>query len=281
MNYNNEELKKLQVLEKNMLKDIIEFCKKNKIEYFIIGGTALGAVRHKGFIPWDDDIDIGMPRKDYNKFLLLAYKEWNRKDSPYFFQYNESDVNTPYTYAKLRLNDTIFSEYCNRNINMHQGIYIDIFPYDNMPDNKEEYKNWFFQIQRLTKLYVMSKTPDISEKPITFNLKIKYIIRRIIYFLLKLLPKKLILKQIIKLSTKYNSMNTKSMTCTCFPKMYCEYCDIQDLYPLKEYKFEELSVLGPNNMDKYLKNHYGNYMKLPPEKDRIGHKPYNFKLKDN
>lgn len=85
MNYNNEELKKLQVLEKNMLKDIIEFCKKNKIEYFIIGGTALGAVRHKGFIPWDDDIDIGMPRKDYNKFLLLAYKEWNRKDSPYFF----------------------------------------------------------------------------------------------------------------------------------------------------------------------------------------------------
>ena len=281
MNYNNEELKKLQVLEKNMLKDIIEFCKKNKIEYFIIGGTALGAVRHKGFIPWDDDIDIGMPRKDYNKFLLLAYKEWNRKDSPYFFQYNESDVNAPYTYAKLRLNDTIFSEYCNRNINMHQGIYIDIFPYDNMPDSKEEYKNWFFQIQRLTKLYVMSKTPDISEKPTTFVLKIKWIVRRSLYFLLKLLPKKLILKQIIKLSTKYNSVKTKSMTCTCFPKMYCEYCDTYDLFPLKEYKFEDLLVLGPKNMDIYLRNHYGDYMKLPPEKDRVGHRPYSFKLVNN
>ena len=63
--------------------------------------------------------------------------------------------------------------------------------------------------------------------------------------------------------------------------MYCEYCDTYDLFPLKEYKFEDLLVLGPKNMDIYLRNHYGDYMKLPPEKDRVGHRPYSFKLVNN
>lgn len=278
MDYNDYELKKLQEIETKMLADVLKFCEKNQIDFFIIGGTALGAVRHKGFIPWDDDIDIGMTRENYNKFIKLGIAEWNKGGSTYFLQCSETEKNCPYIYTKLRLNDTIFSEYCNRNVTMHQGIYIDIFPYDNMPDEKEEYISWFNKLQKLIKLYVMTKTPDITKKPDTFYLKIKSLLRRIIFIFLKFLPSDLILRNINNLALKYNFKETRAITCICFPKIYCGYCKIEELFPLKLYDFNGLKIPGPNNIDNYLKNHYGNYMKLPPEQERIGHKPYKLKF---
>lgn len=106
--YYGEELKKVQECELEILAEVIKVCNENSIEYFVIGGTALGAVRHSGFIPWDDDIDIGMTRDDYERFLKIAP---SKLKSDLFLQYYVTEPNSPTYFAKVRKNNTQFVEY--------------------------------------------------------------------------------------------------------------------------------------------------------------------------
>ena len=117
-------LKDLQKIELEILLEIDRICKKHGIRYFLIAGTLLGAVRHKGFIPWDDDIDICMPAKDYNKFSKLAVKELK---TDYFIQNYETDL-TSMLFTKIRRNGTTAIEENRENRPYHQGVWIDIFP---------------------------------------------------------------------------------------------------------------------------------------------------------
>ena len=123
--YTEEELEKIQALEIDALKIIVEICEQLEVEYFLIGGTTLGAIRHGGFIPWDDDIDIGMTRKNYIRFLEEAPKYLPKG---YFLQTPYNEKNNPYYYSKLRIDGTLFVEYCNHKVKMNHGVYVDIFP---------------------------------------------------------------------------------------------------------------------------------------------------------
>lgn len=269
--YTAEELKKIQQIELETLKVIDLICKELCIEYFLIGGTALGAVRHDGFIPWDDDIDIGMTRINYNRFL---------KEAPihlppqYYLQSPYSDDNCPYTYAKVRVDNTIFMEYCNRNINMHHGIYVDIFPFDNVPDDEKLNKTQFEGVRWWVRLYTLSHIPDISTEPANIMSKIKYIYRRFLYYILQLLPHQYVLRKCESEAMRYNNIETSAMSCLYFPVRKTEYIRKSDLYPLKKHKYEDSEFNIPQNEDQYLKNHYGDYMKLPSPDKRYGHKPY-------
>ena len=164
--YNEKELKRIKELELEILKAVADVCKKSGVEYFAVGGTALGAVRHHGFIPWDDDIDIGMTRDNYRKFLREAPGLLPRG---YHLQSPYHDRSCPYPYTKIRMDHTVFMEYCNRNVKMHQGVYIDIFPFDSMPDDRKKYIQLFRRFQFLTRLFVYRQTPDISKKPENFR----------------------------------------------------------------------------------------------------------------
>lgn len=124
-------------------------------------------------------------------------------------------------------------------------------------------------------------TPDISQKPTTLKDIARFVLRRVAHIALAIIPKRRVFSEIEKLSTRYNNQNTKAMTCVCFPKMYCEYAKTTDLFPLKEIKFEDIVVLGPSNMCAYLTNHYGDFMKLPPMEQRVGHRPYLLELPKN
>lgn len=125
------ELKKIQL---SMLKDFDAVCQKHRISYQLFSGTALGAVRHKGFIPWDDDIDVVMLREDYERFFDSASKEL---DSNKYYVQREFSEHWPMFFSKLRLNGTTYIEkYHSHDARIHQGIYIDIFPCDNLSDSR-------------------------------------------------------------------------------------------------------------------------------------------------
>lgn len=122
-----DDLRKLQRLQTQIVVDIDKICMENDLKYYIIGGTLLGAVRHKGFIPWDDDIDLVMYRKDYNRLINIIQEKFSKK---YFVQTFYTDKYYTRYVAKIRLNNTVLVESYLKKSNSHNGIYIDIFPLD-------------------------------------------------------------------------------------------------------------------------------------------------------
>lgn len=129
----NKELRAIQALEMDILAEFIDICQKYGLRYYAMGGTCLGAVKYQGFIPWDDDIDVGMPRQDYNKFLQIAQDEL---PDNYFLQNYRTEKEYLQNYSKIRANDTIFMEKEVAGLDMNHGVYIDIFPLDGLPRNK-------------------------------------------------------------------------------------------------------------------------------------------------
>lgn len=124
-------LRKLQLVELEILNEFVRICEAHSLQYYLVGGTLLGAVRHKGFIPWDDDIDVAMPREDYDSFAQIAPQELN---SQYFYQSPETDPYYFLTYAKIRKNGTKVYEERFKYAKFHKGIFIDIFPLDLCPN---------------------------------------------------------------------------------------------------------------------------------------------------
>ncbi len=274
MTYGNE-LKQLQIILTQILSDITKVCEENDIEYFIIGGTALGAIRHTGFIPWDDDIDIGMTRSNYNKFIKIAPE----KLPPHLFVQNpDTEPGDPFVYTKVRMNSTKFVEYCNRNVKMHQGAYVDIFAFDEVSDDETIFKKQWENVQKAVKIFAWRFVPDLSEKPNSLKTYIKWIIKKIVYFLMHFRSGKKIIDNVIEEQSKYNGCKSKAICNTLYPVFKRDYFIKEELYPLKKYKFENIEVYGAGDIDAYLKNMYGNYMELPPEDKRYGHKPYLFDI---
>ena len=131
--YTPEELTQLHQVLYEILEEIVRICDKHNIPYFVIGGTAIGALYDKAILPWDDDIDIGMKREDYNKFLQIASQELRE---PYFLSWIHTDPHSPYYFAKVKKNNTLFVEEMFKDVPMHQGIFVEIFPFDRIPNNK-------------------------------------------------------------------------------------------------------------------------------------------------
>ena len=132
-----ETIDRIQQIEFDIMQQIDSICRAHDLTYFAIGGSVLGAVRHQGFIPWDDDIDIGMPRKDYEEFLKYASEELPKG---YFLQTFFTEKKSPFYFAKVRKDNTKFVEYYLRDLDIHQGLFVDIFPFDNVPVNESTKK---------------------------------------------------------------------------------------------------------------------------------------------
>ena len=162
-----EQTKNIQKVSLEILKKIDRVCQELGIGYFICGGSMLGAVRHGGFIPWDDDIDIGMLRKDYEVFL----KEGQRLlGDEVFLQTRETDPEIPYLFSKVRANNTLYVTNYNVFRNFHKGICVDVFPFDNIPDKEKEQNAFRKQVRFWEKIHnrVVNK-----QKPEKYFEKIK------------------------------------------------------------------------------------------------------------
>src|SRR5690554_6444864 len=197
---NNKILKEVQKIQLEILKEVDTICKNNNIKYHLFAGTLLGSVRHGGFIPWDDDIDIAMLRDDYEKFLIIAKKEISEK---YHIQNINNEPNLSFTFTKIRKKETLFVEKSKIGLNINHGIFIDIFPLDRI-DNKT--------IKGKTNLFIskiLVNTKIIAFNKIVWNKKkgvlniFKYPIK-----LFRIIPSKLFNKLIFKSLTKYNNSNS-------------------------------------------------------------------------
>ena len=133
MRYDEKDLKQLHTMLYQILAEIDRVCKRHDIPYFIQGGSAIGAFYNKGIVPWDDDVDVGMTRENYNRFLEVAPKELGAE---YFLEWFGTESNTPFYFAKVKRNNTLFVEHIWKDMDIHHGIFVDIFPYDRVPNNK-------------------------------------------------------------------------------------------------------------------------------------------------
>ena len=275
--YDNNVLKRLQKIELGILNEFHNICNENNLDYFLVGGSAIGAVRHKGFIPWDDDIDVGMNREDYDKFLSIAKKKYSKK---YTIINNDTNPYFPLMNTRWGLKGTEYKTYDLKDIPGDFGIFLDIFCFDNIPDDDKLMRNqgtiaWFYG-----KMLVLSGI----KKPVLYcygiTAKILHTIFFISHYLLKLFHfnSKYFYKKAYKYATKYKNDETKRFAYMFDPHRYTSIINKNDVYPTKLMKFENIEVKVPKNIEKYLERRYGDYMALPPENRRHNHPPYSLKF---
>lgn len=256
----SNQLKKIQKIELNILNQLIPIFDKHDLKYYALGGTMLGAVRHQGFIPWDDDIDIGMPREDYEKFLN-CYK----KEIPNSFTIRNFKTDKSYRYYISRVQDTRYKviEKRNENVEPFTFVSIDIFPLDGLP------KNVFFRkIHEFRILYHRMKMAIGYSDTIDFKRKRNFFEKIIVLTVLKLKLKKimnsadekLIIDKLLKKysfedSYYFSNLMGAYRTREVFPKVIIENQTF--------FKFENIRISGIENYDMYLKKMYGEYLKIP------------------
>lgn len=275
--YEDAVLKKLQKEEKIILKDFSELCEKYNIRYFILAGTLLGAVRHKDFIPWDDDIDVGMLREDYNKFLKIPKKEYEKYILCTPERNNDYYNLIPKFYRKDTQFITLASEKANKKT---MGIFIEIFVYENVSKSKKKRS----KIMKNVTLIEALLFETYMEKVAVFDTGWKAIVKTVLKYLMAIYIKifHITLKQ---LNQKYlelivNHRETGYIAYFCFKNSEEFLCKKADLFPLIQVPFGELMVYIPNNYKEILHNAYGDYMKIPPESERWNHGPVFIKFSD-
>lgn len=260
-------IKDLQEIEITLAKKFVKICNDNHLRYYMIGGTFLGAIRHKGFIPWDDDMDFGMPRTDYDRFKSLTTEMGSLK----IRHYTLSDADK-YSFMKV-VDDSIMVEIHNGKEIQVVPSWIDIFPLDNIPKNSVQKKAHIIKllfIRMLISFKNIDRLDTVKKDRPSYE------------------------KALIYIATHFNFgkiLNLKKLY-IWLDKTLSKYSDNQGYYWInimgsykgkeifpksvfgegKEYKFENTTFIGPEKADEYLSTLYGDYMKLPDENNRNHHK---------
>lgn len=259
-----DKLRKLQLIELDILKEIIKICEENNITYYLLGGTLLGAVRHKGFIPWDDDIDIGIKRSDYEKLIDILWKNKIKNlviDNP---KYNKNSLIyiTRIENPKFKIKDYSANDCQIRN------AWIDIFPIDGMPNNIIKRQFHKFKLLYLRLMFKYS----IFSKFVNQRLTGRPIYEKILIIIAKLIkPEKFLSKEkrIMKLNKalkKYSFETSNYVVNMLGAYKFREMFPKQIYEEISTYHFEELKLTAPKNYDYVLKQLYGDYMKEPENK---------------
>lgn len=252
------DLKKMHEIELDILKVVHALCEEKGVRYYLGYGTMLGAVRHGGFIPWDDDIDILMPRQDYERFLRLAERELPKE---YIVKHPGNTKPYLYDFAKIEDKRTKIVETTYSYMNLDGGIYIDIFPLDGAPNNsfcrKMHLKHIEFWQQLLAMYYA---NPDKKRN---------FVKKSIVSIVKKIFDQDTLNARIVKNMRKYSFDESNYVG---------YYAGRENELTLKKYlgdpikiEFEKVEFYGVEKPKEYLTAIYGDYMKLPPEQERIAH----------
>lgn len=293
----SEQLRHMQLLQLDILKEFDRICRKHNLKYTLCGGSMLGAVRHKGFIPWDDDIDVSLLREDYEKFCEICKTELDT--DKFFLQTMDTDPEYRLIYGRILLNGTAYVRAGQEHIKAKNGIFIDIFPRDNRSDIA------VFRFIQSALALLMRKTLYSPVGALRSSKKIY----RMIYKVLSKLPKSFVygLLKIIKVL----NFNKKTKGVACYGLMGPREKNRLQL-GVEEYKkhkadlrkeskekkaerkelqkglqriyfeevvdmdFEDMKVMVSKHYDSWLKMNFDNYMQLPPENKRVMHQTVSY-----
>lgn len=264
-----EDFRRLQLLQLDMLVEFDRVCKINNIKYQIWGGTLLGAIRHQGFIPWDDDSDIIMLREEYEKFKKVANQ---LNPDICFFQNHQTDSEYRWGYGKLRRTGTKYIRTGQEHIKCKTGVFTDILPLDDVPKSTIGQMLQDFHCYCLRKI-LWSEVARVNSKGFW----------KIWFTILSKIPTRFVFTQLSWYENKSkNSRNRKvrTLTYTSIGKLYYKH-PLKDRYGMpkewflrtQEYDFEKKKLLGLKDYDEALTFLFGDYMTLPPEDKRDPHAP--------
>lgn len=259
---NDEQMIRIKKIELDMLKVFVSICEQLGLKYYLIGGTLLGAVRHKGFIPWDDDIDVGMPRKDYEIFVERA----GMFLPDYIFLQNyRTDENMIFPFTKLRNSNTTYIEVRTKKSKMNQGAWIDIFPLDFYENNERKRKILTKRISMIN-MRIGMEQHFVDNRTRSF---VRSSMRKLVFaFIRKRYPT---LKSAVK---KVDDIYSSTSPSDIWVNKSGAYPGKEEV-PVKWFGkgcyvvFENMKVCAPIEYDKYLKHIYGDYMTPPPIEKQI------------
>ena len=281
---NIEQIKKIQL---NILKDVARFCEQHNIRYSLCGGTLLGAIRHKGFIPWDDDIDIFMPRPDYIRFMNSYNDEKGRYKAVSI--YNDSSF-----WNKIGnvFDMSTMIDCPSYNIDKYKNhVFIDVYPLDGVPKNYIKRKllfsfNALIHFVYAGSVYSYMKTLRYVDRNSSM-LKFKEVLRNIIKYFAITIFRPLPTSYICKIATQNASQYDYDEEVEVAAFVGGERNGEREVMPkdifekMKKQKFEDEEFYITEAYDIYLKNLYGNYMKLPPKEKRVPHHGYKAYVLEN
>ena len=239
-----------------VMKYIDAICRKNGVVYYIMGGTALGAIRHGGFIPWDDDLDIFMTPAEYEKFKAAMSADGNKK----FMLQEWRTVKKHLEYAKVRMNGTTFIERAFQNRkDLHQGIYVDIMMLHKVPESGFIQKMVYYESKFVT-LYGLSQR----------NSRPKSRAEALVLKLMKILPSQLIARMCYNSIYKYEDMKERFKWCYWITpaKFRSGLFDKSFFEEPVDVPFEDTVLYGSKHIKEYLEYRYGDYMKLPSKEQQ-------------
>lgn len=286
-----EDLRRIQLLELDILKEIDRIVRKNGLRYTLCGGSLLGTIRHNGFIPWDDDIDVSMVREDYDKFFEACKRDLNH--DKYFAQTMDTDPTYQIEFGRILLKNTVFQRSGQEHIKVNNGFFVEIFPRDPLSDNL------FIETIQMFLAFIMRKML-YARMGVRVS---KNYIYKILYWVLSHNAKKNAnyILQFINWLTR----GKKTEVMTCWGTMDRWEKDLKKMgmkkllwkkimvlfsrndkkervvnrpwfYELEERKFEDMTVMITKHWDKWLSGAYGDYMKIPPIDERQRHKTVSY-----
>lgn len=254
-------LDEIKQTELSILIEFDSFCRKHNLVYFLCGGTLLGAIRHNGFIPWDDDIDVFMPRPDYEKFIELTYNKGISEKYETAI-YSKKDCFTPTPFIKIYDKTTFVEQHYSK---IPLKVWIDIFAIDGLPDDQTKIEKYYKKLSR-RKTILGIITSDFSYQQKLYKKIIKIMLKPF----LCLYGAERICRLMDKDSQKIKYETSNRVGVKHWGYGSKEAIFKSDLVP-EEHSFEGHNFFIPQNFDRYLSNLYGNYMQLPPEDKRIIH----------
>ena len=266
------DIKELRSILLSLASEVKKICEENNLRYYLSGGTLLGAVRHKGFIPWDDDIDMHMPRPDYEKFIEIYYKAGGQN----VLHAQELNPDYQYSFIKIAAKDTILYEK-GAHCGVEMGVYIDIFPIDGLGDKIEDAHKIFRKIDLPIKL-LMSYRVNKIRKHVSFAKNCLVIGASIVASFFG--PKKL--SKIIAETAKTYDFDKSKLVGSFIDEVGDNRIYEKELYEGQcELEFEGVMFSVPQGYKTILTKFYGDYMKLPPKEKQVFTHGYDAYIKED